>query len=457
MRTLQTAVFTVSLAALFAWACGGGEGGRDGDADAAEPEAETEDAGTDDGTLEDVAAEDALDVVDAADREDETGSCAPEKTACPGGGCAHLLGQLAGTAGWLHVPQYPVRTSSYDAWVTSDAAGWTSGFFPGCLWFMAEMTGETDWLSLAETWTAGLEGQKNDTTSHDVGFQIMNSFGQGYRLTGDAGYRDVVLEAAQSLATRFNAAVGCTRSWSWGSWSFPVIIDNMMNLEILFWASANGGPAELYDMAASHAAVTMDSHVRSDGSTWHVVEFDPDSGDVVERTTWQGYAPESTWARGQAWALYGFTMTFRETGDTVFLDTARRTADFFIDHLPEDHVPYWDFDAPGIPDTERDSSAAAIAASGLCELSTLTDDETEQSRYYEAALDILASLCTPVASGGYLAEDDRGYPVSPGILVQGCQVHPDSAAGADQCDESLIFGDYYFIEALMRYRAMEAP
>jgi unsaturated chondroitin disaccharide hydrolase len=267
----------------------------------------------------------------------------------------------------------------------------------------------------------------------------------------------VVVTAAQSLATRFNPEVGCIRSWSWGSWQFPVIIDNMMNLEILFWASKNGGQAEWYDMAESHAAVTMENHVRPDGSTWHVVDYNPDTGEVIEKSTWQGYQADSTWARGQAWALYGFTMAFRETDNPEFLDTARRTADYFIDNVPEDHVPYWDFQAPGIPDADRDTSAAAIAASGLLELSTLTDDEGEGTKYYNAALDILTSLCTTDAEGGYLAEDAGGFPVSPGILMRGCQVHPDSVAGADQCDESLIWGDYYFIEALMRFRSTPSP
>jgi unsaturated chondroitin disaccharide hydrolase len=200
----------------------------------------------------------------------------------------------------------------------------------------------------------------------------------------------------------------------------------------------------------SHADTTIENHVREDGSIFHLVDFDPATGDVVLRSTWQGYADDSTWARGQAWAVYGFTMTYRETGDPVFLETAQRVADFFIDNLPADFVPYWDFDAPGIPDASRDSSAAAIAASGLLELSTLAADPADQMRYADAARSMLASLCTPDAGGGYLAEDAAGTSISPGLLMRGCQVHPDSVAGGDQCDESLIFGDYYFLEALMR-------
>ena len=449
-----------------AWACfvflfsmasscgpGGGNGKDDSttDPDTAEPDERTDETSSDEPAADEAATDEPApeEVGPDADVEEEPGGCPEGLTDCAGR-CVNLLGKVAATADTLAVGDYPVRTQLYDWWVTSDASGWTSGFLPGILWAAYESTGEAEWRTRAETWTAGLEDRKNDTTTHDVGFQIFSSFGRGAILTGDAACRDVVITAAGSLATRFNPTVGALRSWSWGTWRFPVIIDNMMNLEILFWASKNGGDAALYDMAVSHALTTIENHVREDGSIFHLVDFDPATGEVVLRSTWQGYADDSTWARGQAWAVYGFTMTYRETGDPVFLETAQRVADFFIDNLPADAVPYWDFDAPGIPDASRDSSAAAIAASGLLELGTLAADPADRARYADAARSTIVSLCTPDAGGGYLAEDAGGDSISPGLLMRGCQVHPDSVAGGDQCDESLIFGDYYFLEALMR-------
>ena len=262
-----------------------------------------------------------------------------------------------------------------------------------------------------------MEGEKNDTSSHDVGFKIFCSFGNGYRLTFDPAYRDVVIAGARSLATRYSPIVGCTRSWN--NRHFPVIIDNMMNLEILFWAARHGGDPAWYDMAVSHALKTRQNHVRADGSTYQLVDYDPNTGAVLGKETVQGYSTESTWARGQAWAVYGFTMTYREAGDTRFLDTARQVADYFIDHLPADHVPYRDFEAPNIPNEKKDSSAAAIAASGLLELSTLVTDGASRTRYREASFQILESLCSPA----YLAEGTT----SSGILLHGVGNKPSGS------------------------------
>jgi hypothetical protein len=222
--------------------------------------------------------------------------------------------QLANTVTEIGNPtRYAQYTLEDGTWETTSASRWTSGFFPGSLWYMYEATGDTRWREWAETWTAGLEGEKNDTGTHDVGFKIFSSFGHGYRLTGNDAYRAVVLQAARSLATRFNPTVGCIKSWDWGQWKdrFPVIIDNMMNLELLLWASKNGGESAWYDMAVSHALQTMKNHVRADGSTYHVVEYDSSTGEVIERVTHQGYADASTWARGQSWGIYGFTMVYR--------------------------------------------------------------------------------------------------------------------------------------------------
>jgi len=366
-------------------------------------------------------------------------------------------GRLAETAGLLLPAEYPKHTLFYSSWKIVSAADWSSGFFPGSFWLLFEQTGDVAWRTPAETWTAGIEDQKFNTTTHDVGFMIFCSFGNGFRLTGDPAYRDVVLQAAQSLASRFDPVVGCIRSWDFGLWQFPVIVDNMMNLEILFWAAANGGDPLWYDMALSHALKTIDNHLRADGSTYHVVDYDPLTGGVVDRSTWAGYASDSTWSRGQAWAVHGFTMAFRETAEPALLAAAEAVAGYFVDNLPADGVPYWDFDAPGIPNTERDSSAAAIGAAGLLELSALTGDPLLQRKYYDAARKILLSLATPVAEGGYLAEDGAGQPLSAGVLMHGCAIHPDSYAGGNIPDESLIWGDYYFLEALGRYERILPP
>ena len=337
---------------------------------------------------------------------------------------------------------FPRATLPDGSWDTQGPSNWTSGFFPGCLWYMYEMTGDTSFRRAAARWTASLESQKLRTNTHDLGFILNCSFGNAQRLNPDENNREVLLQAATSLASRYNSTVGCTRSWDWGSWSFPVIIDNMMNLELLLWASKNGGPAAQGEMAVSHALKTMTNHFRADGSTYHVVDYDPSTGEVVWRGTHQGCADESVWSRGQAWAVYGYTMAYRETGDARLLAVAESAATYFIDHLPPDCVPYWDFLAPDIPDEERDASAAAIACSGLLELSTLSDNPQAAAGYFDSAKEILGALSQPP----YLSEGTS----SMGILNHGTGNRP----GNVEVDVSLIYGDYYFLEALQRYMVL---
>ena len=347
--------------------------------------------------------------------------------------------QLAATATSVNDPtRFPRSTLADGSWNVVDADEWTSGFFPGCLWQMYGWTSGTDFRTWAAAWTAGMEGEADDTNTHDVGFKILCSYGTGSRVMGDPTYPSVIQQGAQSLAARFNPVVGATRSWD--RYTFPVIIDNLMNLEILFWAARNGGDPAWYDMAVSHALRTRQDHVRADGSTYHMVDYDPTTGAILSRQTVQGHANSSTWARGQAWGVHGFTIAYRETRDARFLDTARRLADYFIDHLPADHVPYWDFNAPNIPNEPKDSSAGAIAASGLWELSTLETDPVRRVRYRDAAHAILASLCSPA----YLAKGSN----SRGILLHGVGHKPNGT----EVDVSLIYGDYYFIEAMLRYK-----
>jgi unsaturated chondroitin disaccharide hydrolase len=329
------------------------------------------------------------------------------------------------------------------SWKTSRARDWTSGFFPGALWYMYEYTKDPFFKSAAERWTAGIADQQFDTGTHDVGFKVFDSFGIGYRLFPSESYKKVILQAAQTLATRFNPVIGCIKSWDNRKWNYPVIIDNMMNLELLFWASENGGPKGLREIAIKHAETTMQNHFRPDGSTYHVIGYDTTSGAVKERNTHQGYADESVWARGQAWAIYGYTMTYRFTKDPRFLETAQRAADYFIGHLPTDYVPYWDFMAPGIPNEPRDVSAGAIASSALFELSRYTQEKPKQEKYYDMARKILASLC----SAPYLAEGTNSH----AILNHSVGSKP----GKSEIDVSIIYADYYFIEAMLRYRQQE--
>lgn len=332
---------------------------------------------------------------------------------------------------------FPYKTVNGGGWETRNPGSWVTGWFPGCLWYMYEWTGQDTWKTWAQKWTEGLEDSQYKTNSHDVGFIIFCSFGNGFRLTDRDGYREIILQAAQSLSTRYNSTVGCIQSWNrHGSYNFPVIIDNMMNLEILFWAAKNGGKSEWYDMAVSHSLRTLEDHVREDGSTFQIVAYDTTSGEVIAKLSKQGHSYESTWARGQAWGMYGFTMAYRYTGNELFLHTAHRLSDFFIDNLPGDYIPNWDFD---FPDTLKDASAAAIASSALLELSTLTDDSVNKGKYKNAALNILKSLCSPA----YLAEGTN----SSGILLHGVQNYNDGKG----VDVSLIYADYYFIEALLRW------
>jgi unsaturated chondroitin disaccharide hydrolase len=348
--------------------------------------------------------------------------------------------QLGAMTGTIPTDRYPDYTDpDTEVWVNTSAGAWTSGFFPGALWLMYQQTAQPTWRSQAQTRQAGIESQKTRTSTHDLGFMLFNSFGHGYRLTGNDAYRQVVLTAARSLATRYSPIVGCIKTeWPSGSATdFKVIIDIMMNLELLFWASRNGGDPGWYNMAASHALKTATNHVRLDGSTYHVVNYDPSTGAVKGKTTAQGLAPDSTWSRGQAWAIYGFTMTYRYTRKMEFLNTARATADYFIANLPSDSVPYWDFDAP--TSDPRDSSAAAIAASGLLELSQLDTDATRRQRYLTTAKQILTSLSSPA----YLAEGHANA----AILL-----HGTSFKARGNYDTGLIYGDYYFLEAMLRYR-----
>lgn len=317
---------------------------------------------------------------------------------------------------------------------------WCSGFFPGELWYMYERTGDDFWKEKAIEFTAPVEREKTNAGTHDMGFKVYCSFGNGYRLTGDSTYRDIMLEAARTLTTRYKDKVGAIRSWDHNKdkWQCPVIIDNMMNLELLFWAAKESGDTTFRDIAVTHALTTIKNHFRPDYSSYHVVDYDTITGEVLNKHTHQGYAHESAWARGQAWGLYGYTMCFRETGRPEFLEQAKHIADFIFNNpnLPEDLIPYWDYNAPNIPDEPRDVSAAAVTACALYELSMY---DTENAETHIARADkILQSL-----TDNYRAKlgSDRGFLTLHSV---------GSAPSNSEVDVPIIYADYYFLEALAK-------
>lgn len=335
------------------------------------------------------------------------------------------------------------RTFQGDTMVFSGIYWWTSGFYPGSLWYLYEHTGDEFFRNEAHTRTMRIEPIQFRTDDHDVGFQLFCSFGNGYRLTENEAYVPILANGARSLATRFNPAVGSLKSWDFGRdrWDFPVIIDNMMNLELLFWVADYVGEQNLHDLSVEHAYTSLINHYREDFSSYHVVDFDSETGEVIKRMTHQGLADESAWARGQAWGLYGFVMSYRKTQNSDFLDHAVAIAEFLLNHpnMPEDHVPFWDFDDPAIPDTYRDASSASIMASALLELSTMVEG-SQAEKYFGAAELMLSSL----SQEPYLA----------GLGENGNFILKHSVGNLNRMSEvdvPLTYADYYFIEALLRY------
>lgn len=321
---------------------------------------------------------------------------------------------------------------------------WTSGFFPGILWFLNEYTRNDQWKSQAKAFTAKMEKEKTNGGTHDMGFKIYCSYGTGYRLTNDPAYRNIIIQSAKTLSTRFRPITGTIRSWDHNTdkWGYPVIIDNMMNLELLFAATQLTGDSSFYKIAVAHANTTLKNHFRPDNSSYHVIDYDTLTGKVVKKNTHQGYAHESAWSRGQAWGLYGYTMCYRFTNDIKYLEQAEKIAAFMLDHpnMPKDLVPYWDYNAPGIPNEERDASAAAILASGLYELSTYS----EKGKYYKKTADkIIESLTKYYRSP---VGENKGF-----ILLHSTGSKPSKS----EVDVPLNYADYYYLEALLRSKKLK--
>ncbi|MEP4531529.1 MAG: glycoside hydrolase family 88 protein [Cyclobacteriaceae bacterium] len=319
------------------------------------------------------------------------------------------------------------------------SSDWTSGFLPGTLVYLSELTGNDEFLLRAEEWLPYLEKEKNNARTHDMGFKINCSFGNAYRVTGKEEYKEVIVESANTLSTRYDSVVGCIKSWDFGKdqWQFPVIIDNMMNLELLFEATKITGDSSYHNIAVSHADNTLKNHYRSDKSSYHVIDYSTESGEVVQHLTHQGYDAESVWSRGQAWGLYGFTMAYRYTQSQAYLDHALKIAEFILnqENQPEDLIPYWDLKDPSIPNSPRDASAAAVIASALLELNS-----------YEPVEQLSAAAFTIIQN---LSSDNYALDVAdntPFILDHSTGNMPKS----DEVDVPINYADYYFLEALFR-------
>jgi len=335
---------------------------------------------------------------------------------------------------------YPL-TGKYEF---SNSGWWCSGFYPGTLLYLYEQTRDAVLYTEAKRILAVLEKEKKNTGTHDLGFMMYCSFGNANRISASSIYKEVLLTSARSLATRFNPKVGCILSWNGKPNEYLVIIDNMMNLELLFWATRVSGDSSFYKIAVTHANTTMKNHFRPDYSSYHVLNYNAETGEVQQKRTAQGAANESAWARGQAWGLYGYTMTYRETKNKKYLEQAKHIADFLLHHpdLPPDKIPYWDFNAPGIPNALRDASAAAIMASALLELRRYVDQK-KADEYTSAAETILRSLssqqykATAGTNGGFILQHGVGH-----------------MPNKTEVDVPLTYADYYFVEAMIRYRKL---
>lgn len=355
---------------------------------------------------------------------------------------------------------YPRTLDPEGKLVVTNMYDWTPGFFPGSLWYLYELTGDSTWRNQAAKWTESLEPLKTFTGHHDLGFMMYCSYGNAERLAPKPEYKDILIQSAQSLSSRYSDVTKCIKSWNyrkaWNDtteWFYPVIIDNMMNLEMLFYASKVSGDKRYYDIAVSHANTTLKNHFRDDFSTYHVVDYDTITGVVKDQATCQGYSDNSTWSRGQAWAIYGYTMMYRETKDSSYLNAAIKATDFYLKNLPEDLVPLWDFNvgqegftpegksyAVEFKEKLRDASAAAVVCSGLFELGQLTNNKA----YIDSATKMLKSLASP------------NYRATLGSNGNFILMHSvGSIPHKNEIDVPLTYADYYFLEALTRYKKLK--
>jgi len=325
---------------------------------------------------------------------------------------------------------------------TSSSGWWCSGFYPGTLLYLYQQTKDQALLTEANRMLGILQKEQYNKTTHDLGFMMYCSFGNAEKIEPKPEYKQILINSAKSLATRFDPKVGAIKSWDSKKDEYLVIIDNMMNLELLFWATKATGDSSFYKIAVMHANTTMKNHFRPDYSSYHVINYNPETGAVQQKRTAQGYADESAWARGQAWGLYGYTVMYRETHDKKYLDQARHIASFILQNpnLPKDKIPYWDFNAPNIPNALRDASAAAVMASAFLELCRYADQKDNQL-YFSTAQTMLQNLSAapyqakPGTNGGFILEHSVGH-----------------MPNKTEIDVPLTYADYYFVEAMIRYK-----
>jgi unsaturated chondroitin disaccharide hydrolase len=350
---------------------------------------------------------------------------------------AFSLGRIS--LNMVQLSEFPEYTRG-DRWICAKDGGWVGGHWVGLLWLAYAYTRDREIERQARQWATRLSPRQNDTTTHDLGFLFELSHVLGANITGDATLKGPALQAARTLTLRFNRK-GCFFQ-AWGgldaaaSLRGGAIIDTMMNMDLLFWASRETGEACFAEQALAHARACLKHQVRPDFSTSHGADFDPETGEFIKLSTYQGFSADSCWSRGHSWSVYGFTDCYRATNDPVFLAAARSLAEHALARLPEDLIPYWDYDSPLIPDDVRDSSAAAILGSGLLHLASLEPDATLAERWTIAAADILRSLWENYTS--------RESP-EPSLLIHATRSKPEG-----YMDHGLIYGDYYFLEGLLR-------
>jgi unsaturated chondroitin disaccharide hydrolase len=324
----------------------------------------------------------------------------------------------------------------------SNSGWWCSGFYPGTLLYLYQQTKDTALYNESLRILDVLKKEQFNTTTHDLGFMMYCSFGNANLINPSATYKEILLNSAKSLSTRFSPSVGCIKSWDGKPNEYLVIIDNMMNLKLLFWATQVSGDSSFYKIAVAHANTTIKNHFRADNSSYHVLNYNATSGAVIQKKTAQGFADESAWGRGQAWGLYGYTETYRETKDKIYLEQADKIAQYILSHsnFAKDKITYWDFNAPDIPASLRDASAAAIMASAFLELSEYVNKKTAK-KYFKTAETILKNLS---------AADYKAAPgTNGGFIIKHCVGHKPAGT---EVDVPLTYADYYFVEAMMRYK-----